>query len=116
MCPSTATNTAFYTMVAGTKAKASEANTNWSVFRGHMIPINPDTVTSSDNLHDLGASDHRWRRIYVADPPYCSTQTANSFWAGPTSGNGDVPAFRAIASSDIRSIQGISVFNFQNFT
>lgn len=68
--PSSATITSFFTMVAGNKAKASEANTNWSATRGHIIPINADTQTSSHQTHDLGASDHHWRRLYVKEPPY----------------------------------------------
>jgi hypothetical protein len=68
--PSSATITAFYTMVAGNRAKASEANTNWSAFRGHLIPVNPDTQTSSNQLHDLGATDHNWRRLYLKEPPF----------------------------------------------
>jgi hypothetical protein len=68
--PSSATNTTFYDFVPRAKAKSSEVDHNFAVFRGHSIPINPDTQTSSDNLHDLGASDHRWRRIYLGEPPY----------------------------------------------
>jgi hypothetical protein len=67
---STATVTAFHSFVARTKAKSSEVNTNFSNFRGFFIPINPDTQTGSDNTHDLGSTDHRWRRIYLGEPPY----------------------------------------------
>ena len=70
MCPSSATITSFFTFVAGNKAKASEANTNFSNFRGFLLPVNTDTTTASDNTHDLGATDHRWRRIYLGEPPY----------------------------------------------
>lgn len=67
--PSTATVTSFFTFVAGTKAKASEVNTDFSTFRGHIVPVNTDTTTSSNNTHDLGATDHQWRRLYLQEPP-----------------------------------------------
>jgi hypothetical protein len=100
MCPSSATNTSFYTFTPGAKAKASETNNNFSVFRGHIIPINPDTVTSSDNSHDLGAADHRWRNIYVNNAPVIATQTANTVWASGSAAAG-VPAFRALVNADM---------------
>lgn len=58
------TLTTFYTLVAGNRAKASHMNINFSAFRGDLIPINTDTATSSDNAHDLGTSEHRWRTGY----------------------------------------------------
>lgn len=68
--PATTTVTSFVTMVAGTKARASDVNLNFSNFRGHMLPINADTQTSSHNTHDLGATDHYWRKIYLGQAPF----------------------------------------------
>lgn len=83
--PSTATITAYYTMTANTKARASQANTNWSNHRGHNIPINADTATASDLTHDLGSSDHRWRTSYIQDINLrTSTTTAALLFAGDT--------------------------------
>lgn len=67
--PSSATITTFVTMVAGTKARASHVNTNFDNYRGHVLPINTDTATASHQTHDLGASDHHWRRIYLKEAP-----------------------------------------------
>lgn len=67
--PSSATITAFTTFVAGTRAKASEVNTNFDNLRGHLIPTNTDSVSSSNNTHDLGSSDHQWRNIYLQNAP-----------------------------------------------
>ena len=114
MCPSTATITSFYSFTAGTKAKASEVNTNFLNYRGFLLPVNTDTTTASDNTHDLGAADHRWRYLYVNNPPVIATQTAGYFWGGPTSGNGDVPAFRALDVRDLPST--FKFFMFQNFS
>lgn len=44
--------------------KSAEVNGNFSVFRGHIIPVNTDTSSSSDMTHVLGASDHRWKNLY----------------------------------------------------
>jgi len=67
--PSTATITAFYTFVAGTRARAAQVNTNFDNLRGHFIPTNTDTATASHQVHDLGSSDHQWRRVYLKEPP-----------------------------------------------
>ena len=67
--PSTATITAFYTMVAGARARAQHVNVNFDNLRGHLIPTNTDTATASHQTHDLGSTDHQWRRIYLKEPP-----------------------------------------------
>lgn len=67
--PSSATITAFFTFVGGEYARASQANANFQIFRGHIVPVNTDTATASDNTHDLGASDHRWREAYLGNHP-----------------------------------------------
>lgn len=77
--PDSATLTTFYTMTARTKARASQANHNWSVWRGHNIPIEADTAAASDNEHDLGASDHRWRSAYLGSTPYVNGVQTNRF-------------------------------------
>ena len=113
MCPSSATVTSFFTFTAGTKAKATEMNTNLTNFRGFFVPINSDTQTASDNTHDLGSTDHRWRYLYVTNQPVIGTQTSNSFWAGPSTGTGDAPAFRALHGLDMPGL--IKVFAYFNY-
>lgn len=61
-------------MVAGAKARASHVNTNFSNYRGHILPIDPNTATSADNQYDLGATDARWRRIYLTQAPFINGQ------------------------------------------
>lgn len=68
--PSSATITTFNTFVAGTKARASQVNENFSNFRGHSLPIDPNTATAVDATYDLGASDRRWRNIYLVNAPF----------------------------------------------
>lgn len=77
--PSTATITSFVTMVAGTRARANHVNNNFDNFRGHLIPINTDTATASHQTHDLGSSDHQWRRIYVKEAPFVNGVQAGRF-------------------------------------
>ena len=68
--PSTATITAFYTFAACTKARASQTNANFDNYRGHVIPINTDTISASHQTHDLGSSDQQWRNAYFKNAPY----------------------------------------------
>lgn len=63
--PSTATITSFYNFSANTKARASQVNNNFDVFRGHIIPVDPSTATSADNTYDLGSSSYRWANVYA---------------------------------------------------
>jgi len=66
------TTTGFNTFGAGTKARATEVNQNFSNFRGDIIPINESTVTASDGVHNLGGPDHEWLNIYLTNNPYVS--------------------------------------------
>lgn len=62
--PSTATITSFYTFTANTKARATQVNANFDIFRGHLLPISPSTQTASNNTYDLGSTEYRWRTGY----------------------------------------------------
>jgi hypothetical protein len=72
------TITAFTTFQPNTQIKSSEVNTNFSNFRGDIVPINTDTATASDNTHDLGQPDHRFNICY---------NTINLFGPGATAGS-----------------------------
>ncbi|MBK8260154.1 MAG: hypothetical protein IPK80_02315 [Nannocystis sp.] len=63
--PSSATITAYYTFQANTKARATQVNANFSLYRGHNIPIEPLTATGSDISYDLGSTEYRWRSTYT---------------------------------------------------
>ena len=63
--PSSATITAFYTFVAQTVIRSAHVNNNFDIFRGHLLPVDPNTSTAATTeTYDLGASDHRWRNVY----------------------------------------------------
>jgi hypothetical protein len=76
----------YYTFQAGTKARASQVNTNFSNYRGDLLPINEATVTASDNVHNLGSADHYWKTGYLAEIDLrTSTSTASLVLKGDTS-------------------------------
>lgn len=68
--PSTQTITSFYSFVASTTnspqvIKSAEVNNNFNIFRGHIIPVDPNTATAAPTrTYDLGADEYRWRYIY----------------------------------------------------
>ena len=83
--PSTATITAFYSFTALTTVRSSLVNSNFSTFRGHFIPIDTDTATSSNLTHDLGADGHSWRGVYGQYGIFYAN-TTGSVPAAPSSG------------------------------
>lgn len=77
--PSSATITSYYTFAANTAARASQVNANFSIYRGHIVPVDPNTATAATtNTYDLGVDDHRWRTAYVQSIDFAtSTSTAS---------------------------------------
>lgn len=65
--PSTATITSFYTFASNTKARASQVNNNFDVFRGHILPIDPNTQTAINNTYALGSTEYRWNNLYSTE-------------------------------------------------
>lgn len=63
--PLAATITAFYNFSANTKARASQVNANFDVFRGHILSLNPNTITAIGNTYDLGSAEYYWRAGYI---------------------------------------------------
>ena len=70
--PSSATITAtdVITFVAGTKARATQVNSMFGLFRGNLVPIDGSLSAAASNAYDLGASDGLWRTAYLKQPPY----------------------------------------------
>lgn len=65
--PSSATITAFYSFTANTKARASYVNTNFSNYRGHIVPIDPNTATASNDTYNLGSAEYKWKTGYFRE-------------------------------------------------
>lgn len=104
--PSNATVTAYYTFVANSKARASEVNANFSLYRGHLIPIEPLTATGSNITYDLGSRDYSWRNTYLKSLQVrCATSTSDFVIQGQTSVTAGAAEFlfgsTTIASMDI---------------
>lgn len=104
--PSNATVTAYYTFVANTKARAAEVNSNFSLYRGHIIPIEPLTATASNISHDLGSREHSWRVGYLQSLQVrAATSTVDFVIQGQTSVTAGAAEFlfgsTTIASMDI---------------
>jgi len=64
------TITTYNSFAAGTKARASEVNVNFSNHRGNLLPIEEATATASHNTHDLGSLSHQWENLYLHQSPY----------------------------------------------
>jgi len=105
--PSTATITTYYSFVAGTKARASEVTYNFGLYRGHNLPINPNTATAINSTYDLGSTEYRWRDSYVQRLDLQSNTTTGQALKlrGDTSGS---------ISGIVAEINGVEVARFSN--
>ncbi len=59
-----ATITTFTEFTPGTVARSSEVNTNFSNYRGDIVPINTNTASASHLTHNSGTYEHRWAGVY----------------------------------------------------
>lgn len=63
--PSSATITAFYNFSALTTIRSAQVNANFDVFRGHLISVDPNTLTAAATMtYDLGSYNKMWRGTY----------------------------------------------------
>lgn len=85
--PSTNTLTTFYVFSAGTVIRSAYVNNNFNVYRGHIIPIDPNTTTAGVDLTwDLGGVGHSWRGAHF-QYGILYQNTAGSVPANPTAGS-----------------------------
>lgn len=106
--PSTATITTFYSFTANTKARANQVNANFDLFRGHLLPINPNTQTAIGSTYDLGSSEHRWKNGYFQQIDLQSnTTTGNDLKiVGDTSGATGAFLFKIAGTEQFRVDSG----------
>lgn len=80
MSPSTATitSTDFKDMEFGGKARSQYVDDNFNIFRGHLIPVDPNTSASIANTYDLGSSEYPWRNVYLKNLPVVNGATMGS--------------------------------------
>lgn len=80
--PSTSTITAFNVFSSGTLIRSGAVNTNFSVYRGHIIAVDPNTATLSDLTYDLGSEGYRWKRAHVQEYVFSHHSTPSAPIAG----------------------------------
>src|SRR6266540_2120225 len=69
------TITVYHSFQPATKARSSQVNTNFSNYRGDLLPINENTASASDNTHFLGGSDHYWAGAFLGYSKFRSSTT-----------------------------------------
>ena len=84
--PSSATITAFYVFSPYNKARAIHLNSNFSIFRGHTLPISPSLGSATDQEYDLGSTDHRWRTAYISSVSLSQSVGSYNVISGTTAG------------------------------
>lgn len=79
--PSTATITAFYSFSAKTLIQSAQHNTNFGAFRGHIIPIDPNTSTAAaTGTYDLGSTEYSWRNVYANNIVLATAASSVTNW------------------------------------
>ena len=53
-------------------------NTNFGIFRGHSLPVDPNTSTAANNTYDKGSAEYYWRTAYVGTVDLKSSTTTGS--------------------------------------
>jgi len=91
------TITAYNTFISGTKARSSEVNTNFSNYRGTILPISPSSAIAENRTHDLGSSEYYFLNSYSETVNFGLTITAAVSFSGNTAG---VTALKDVNSSD----------------
>ena len=79
--PSSPTITSFPVFAPRTLITSADHNTNFSNFRGHMIPIDPNTATASDSTYDLGSTEYAWNNLYVNNIVYGTLSSKPILWS-----------------------------------
>lgn len=113
--PSTATITSFFNFTANTKARASQVNTNFDVFRGHIIPVSPTTATGTTLTYDLGSVDYRWRDVYARSLDFLSnTSTSQQIVLQGSTSGGNTFLSMNINGSETARVGGGGLQNLRN--
>lgn len=74
----TITSSDFYTFTANTMIRSAYVNTNFALWRGHVLPVDGSTTAAAvSGSYDLGAVDHYWRGVHQQ----------YGVWYGNTSGS-----------------------------
>lgn len=84
--PSQASITAFYVFAPSTKARSTQLNHNFGIWRGHVLPVDPTSASPADQTYDLGVSPYRWRAAYVSKWSLSVSSGSSNILQGTTAG------------------------------
>jgi len=77
--PSSATITAFYDFEPGTIIRSAQVDNNFNTFRGHIIPVHPNTATAgTSGSYDLGSEEHYWGKLHGIASNFAEQATSSS--------------------------------------
>lgn len=62
--PSSDTVTGFTAFSANTLIKSSDINTNFNLWRGHILPVDASVSASATLTYDVGSTTYRWRDVF----------------------------------------------------
>jgi hypothetical protein len=81
----TITSTDLTTFAARTDILSAKMNTNFSIWRGHNLPVDASTSAAADAAYDLGSTSYRWRALYLSGGLNAASMSVTSFWANSIS-------------------------------
>jgi len=65
-----------------TLARSSEVDGNFAIWRGHLLPVDPNTSAAIDAAsatgYDIGSSQYRYRNIFIRDYFYLGSDVPNT--------------------------------------
>lgn len=93
----------YHVFQAKTKARASEVNTNFSNYRGTLIPIDPNTAAAAGNTYDLGSTEYRWNVSYVNTLNLRGATSTSNFFMTCDSTSSQI-AYLGFGSSNVMAI------------
>lgn len=64
------------TFIANTRAVAADVNDNFDVWRGHILPVNPNTSAAITLTYGLGSAEYRFATGYMQDIALGATTTS----------------------------------------
>ncbi len=53
------------TFAALTSIQSAKMNTNFSIWRGHLLPVDPTTSAANNGSYNLGSTSYKWGTVYA---------------------------------------------------
>jgi len=100
--PASQTITAFYSFTPSTAILSAQVNNNFSLMRGHFLPIDGSASSFANNTYDLGSSSFQWRAGYFGSLTVAGTLNLSTPLPEASGGTGRT----APLNSEIRAYTG----------